>query len=173
MENEERNQILIQINDILYNLESRLSEPSRIEEDLFLGGRRSAHDVEKLSSLGITHVLNCAGKDLGIDQSFYGNEFILKSIEAEDSEDFPIIPKFFEESKEFLIDAHEKKGKVLIACGAGVNRSATICVAYHMWRRQIKVTKAIEEVFQNRKMILSNEGFRGLLVDLAFTFGLI
>lgn len=51
------------MSDILGTMTSSLPPifPVRITEHVFMGSQRNADDIELLGSLGITHVLNCAG----------------------------------------------------------------------------------------------------------------
>jgi protein-tyrosine phosphatase len=58
----------------------------------------------------------------------------------------------------------EKKG-VLVHCVAGINRSATLLIAYLVERRGMSLIDAISLCFQKRPIILTNEAFAVSLVE--------
>jgi len=53
---------------------------------------------------------------------------------------------------------------VLVHCAAGVSRSATLCIAYVMWKERLRVAEAFLAVQSKRTIIDPNEGFREQLV---------
>jgi len=61
---------------------------------------------------------------------------------------------------------------VLVHCGAGVSRSATLCIAYLMRYHGWGVTKAEKYVLEKRKKIAVNDGFRSLLIQLQSALGI-
>ena len=54
----------------------------------------------------------------------------------------------------------EGNEKVLVHCWAGASRSATIVIAYIMWKYKTSVEDAINYVLQKRTQILPNSGFQ-------------
>ena len=56
------------------------------------------------------------------------------------------IAQHFEPSYQFVEEAESEGGKVLIHCGAGASRSATLCAAYLMRVRRWKVKQTLELV---------------------------
>jgi len=163
----EKEEWMDRIGRILWEIRLVREEPSEILPDLFLGGIESAFNPSRLKALQITHILNCAGREIGTEPSFYAGEFVYHSIEASDSFDFPIVPAYAEECLEFALKAEEAKGGLLLHCRAGMNRSAAICILIVMERKGISLLEALQLVFDKRPMILSNEGFREQLLDYA------
>ena len=78
------------------------------------------------------------------------------------------IARYFEESAQFIDDAINGNGKVLVHCLAGVSRSATIVIAYIMSRHKKPADEALKLVCAKRR-IRPNEGFLKQLVKFDFT----
>uniref|UniRef100_A0A8D2ISM1 protein-tyrosine-phosphatase n=1 Tax=Varanus komodoensis TaxID=61221 RepID=A0A8D2ISM1_VARKO len=56
-------------------------------------------------------------------------------------------------------------GRVLLHCQAGVSRSATICLAYLIQSRRVRLEEAFDFVKQRRGVISPNFGFMGQLLQ--------
>ena len=71
--------------------------------------------------------------------------------------DFPNenIFKYFKECIDFI----EKSNKIYIHCAAGASRSATIVIAYIMWKEHKNYNDAFNFVKNKRKLIMPNMGF--------------
>ena len=59
----------------------------------------------------------------------------------------------------------ESSGRVLVHCQAGISRSATICLAYLMMRKRVRLDEAFEFVRQRRSIISPNFSFMGQLLQ--------
>jgi dual specificity MAP kinase phosphatase len=77
------------------------------------------------------------------------------------------IEQYFNQAFEFL-DRMEKENKTcIIHCHAGINRSATIVLAYFMKKMNIKLFDAYEFLSLLRPGIIYNIGFRKQLINYA------
>ncbi|CAJ1355293.1 unnamed protein product [Effrenium voratum] len=115
----------------LSNIERTSSQPAQIMPHLFLGDRDHAVNIKVLQSLGITHVLNCAGATVRTGQDFYRpfgigyTEFV-----AQDEQGYNIM-QHYDLLAGLANSVAAEKGRLFVHCEAGVNRSGSLCVAYH------------------------------------------
>lgn len=56
-------------------------------------------------------------------------------------------------------------GRVLVHCQAGISRSATICLAYLIQSRRVRLDEAFDFVKQRRGVISPNFSFMGQLLQ--------
>jgi len=152
-------------------------EPTRVTDRLWLGSCYDATDVEFLRGEGITHVVNCADR-LPRFETYTVKDSDLRAwivLNADDDPDYPILERHLDSVTEFIDTALlEPDSKVLVHCRAGVNRSATLVLAYAALVGSRGDTRAVgrleafanvfEHVMERRPMILSNEGFYKQLV---------
>ncbi|XP_011660425.1 dual specificity protein phosphatase 3 [Strongylocentrotus purpuratus] len=138
--------------------------------NVYVGGESSAKDKQRLKTLGITHVLNCAhGRKffhVDTDQKFY-DELKIKFLGLGVS-DFPQsnIKQHFDTAFKFMDEAlQHENGKVLVHCVQGYSRSATIAIAYLMVSRNMTAQQAATTVREKRE-IGPNKGFLQQLCDL-------
>lgn len=155
-------------------------EPTHVTDRLWLGSFFDAMDVEFLKGEGITHVVNCADR-LPRFETYTVKEADLRAwivLDADDDRDYPILERHLDTVTEFIDAAlSEPDSKVLVHCRAGVNRSATLVLAYAALvgsrgappssGRLEAFTTVFEHVMERRPMILANEGFYKQLVDWA------
>ena len=127
------------------------SDMNQITENLYLGNIFSALDKEKLESLKIHKVLTVMGT---FSNKYPKNTIIQKIIDIDDCSSSNII-KYFKECLNF-IDGDEK---VLVHCEAGISRSATIIIAYIMWKQKKSYLDAYKFVKSKRGNISPNCGF--------------
>ena len=76
----------------------------------------------------------------------------------EDSEDFDISP-FLEKSFHTIHNHIKNKESVLVACTAGISRSASLCIAYLIRAHGYTYQEAFEKVKSARPFIKPNSGF--------------
>lgn len=59
----------------------------------------------------------------------------------------------------------ESGGRVLVHCHAGISRSATICLAYLIHARRVRLDEAFDFVKRRRQVISPNLAFMGQLLQ--------
>ena len=127
----------------------------KITEKVFLGDWVDAADEEKLLKNNIKRVFSCNGylslkyKDKTIEQNI---------IQLDDSPQTNII-QYFKEAIKFIDDSE----KVFVHCFAGVSRSATLVIAYFMWKNRLSFQESFDMV-KSHRLIGPNEGFRKQLL---------
>ena len=89
----------------------------------------------------------------------YKREFEYKTLSLTDVSTTNILP-VFKESLEYLDDCISNDGAALVHCYAGISRSATICIAYLMWRENLSLGAAYSLVHDARSIVQPNDGFR-------------
>ncbi|XP_054168413.1 dual specificity protein phosphatase 1-like [Oppia nitens] len=138
---------------------SEQAEPVEILPYLYLGSEYHASCKAMLKNIGITALLNVSHTC----PNHFQDCFIYKSIPIEDSksEDISI---WFSEAIDFIDCVRNSNGKVLIHCHAGISRSATICMAYLMATKRLRMEEAYEYVKSRRKIISPNFNFMGQLL---------
>ena len=126
----------------------------QISDKVFLGNLQSA-DEENLIENNIKRVLSC----LGCFSPKYKNEAITQKIfDINDGPKSNII-KYFKEAIKFI----DESEKVLVHCLGGISRSATIVIAYFMWKNRITFEESFEFLLDHR-VVGPNEGFRKQLL---------
>ena len=128
---------------------------NQITENLYLGNFLSAR-ADSLKEKGIKKVLSVMDYYI-IPESHKGDNINHKIIKAVDANSCNII-KYFGECLKF-IDGEEK---VLVHCAAGVSRSATVVIAYIMWKQKMNFNDAYNFV-NERRLVSPNPGFRSQL----------
>ena len=124
---------------------------SQITDNLYLGNLFDAQNIQNLLKLGIKKVLSLITDTQLLK---YPDEIEHKLINIDDFPKENIIQYFYE----CLLFIDDNK-KVLVHCFAGLSRSATIVVAYIMWKIQLDYLEAINLVEKIRPSINPNFGF--------------
>ncbi|KAB0407326.1 hypothetical protein E2I00_010930, partial [Balaenoptera physalus] len=115
--------------------------PVEILPFLYLGSAYHAARRDMLDALGITALLNPpCGKDGDLGAA---NGAPLSAPDA----------------------VKDCRGRVLVHCQAGISRSATICLAYLMMKKRVRLEEAFEFVKQRRSIISPNFSFMGQLLQ--------
>ncbi|XP_059910435.1 dual specificity protein phosphatase 2 [Gadus macrocephalus] len=127
---------------------------------LFLGSALHSSRREALAAAGITAVLNVSSTC----PSLYEGELQYLRLNVEDSLHTDI-RACFSQAIAFIDSVKEQGGRVLVHCQAGISRSATICLAYLMHARQVRLQEAYDFVQQRRRVISPNLAFMGQLLQ--------
>ena len=100
----------------------------KIDDKVYLGDCFGADDEGKLKQNNIKRVLSCMGH---LSPVYNDKSIQQKIIELNDSPETNII-QYFKDSIKFI----EESDKVFVHCFAGVSRSATLVIAYFMWKER-------------------------------------
>ena len=124
---------------------------NKITDKIYLGDIDGAREINYLKKQGIKYIINLAGTMFSPE--YEEGLFTRKMIEIMD---FPKenIFQYFKECIEFI----EKADKIFVHCMAGVSRSASIVIAYIMWKEHKKYNEAFSFVKKYR-FIYPNFGF--------------
>ena len=121
---------------------------------LFIGDIYAARNLKLLTSLKISHIVNLSGeKPFFEDQFFYMNIKIADSPRSNIARYFPVT--------NWLIDCAIKGGcNVFVHCAAGKSRSASIVIAYLLFKNKSMTPNAAFEFLRSKRpIVLPNEGF--------------
>ncbi|KAJ6232451.1 dual specificity protein phosphatase 19 [Anaeramoeba flamelloides] len=125
-----------------------------VDHGLFLGNAKGSCDKELLKKHNITHIINVC-----YEPNRFPKDFVYYQHKLYDSNAVFILsefPKFIS----FIGEALKKKGNnVFVHCEKGVSRSATVVLAYIMYKYQINCDQAYQFVQENRPEIQPNKGF--------------
>jgi protein-tyrosine phosphatase len=121
---------------------------SLIIEGLYLGDVSDSGNELLLKKLKINRIL-IVGQELA--PKFKENYKYLK-IEAIETPNYEI-KDYFEQTSDFIDDALAKKENVLVHCAVGMNRSATIVIAYLMKKYQMNLEETLEFVKDKRPIV--------------------
>jgi protein-tyrosine phosphatase len=126
---------------------------SLICENLYLGGFSDAMNLKELKKVGVTHCLTVM---YGVSP-FYPNDFKYINIPVLDV-DMESLEPYFAQTNLFIEDS-VKTGKVFVHCRQGKSRSASIVIAYMMFKYKLKFHEALQAVRAKRPLISPNMGF--------------
>ena len=131
---------------------------NEIVPGLYLGDFASACNVEILKNLKFTHIVTAI---LGVDEMF-PNDFIYLTLPLRDVRSETIFT-VFSDSSDFIRNALQNGGKVLIHCICGVSRSATLVAAYLIKEYGMSADDAIKYIQSKRNVVNPNSGFKSQL----------
>ncbi|EDR24169.1 internalin-A precursor, putative [Entamoeba dispar SAW760] len=125
----------------------------KIIDSLFLGSYANAHNKSYLQEMKITHILT-----IGPLQPIFPELFVYKQINIDDSvkEDISV---YFEECYQFIDQARNSSGAVLVHCAAGISRSASIVIAYLMKKNKWTYEQSYSYTLKCRPIICPNSSF--------------
>ena len=142
----------------------RKKPPHRITSKVYLGNYLSATDYSVLSSLDIGHIVN-ASNHFGNKHKDEGIRYCTVNV---DDVPFADLKRYFQRAIDFVEQAD---GPVAIHCAAGVSRSASIVMAYLMYKHHLNVRQAATVTHSRRSVVSPNPGFLSQLVEYDIELG--
>jgi hypothetical protein len=138
-----------------------MSSFDQVLPGLFIGSYENACDLELINNAGITHIVTVAS-----DLSPHFTEklkYLIISALDNDSEN---LFDSFNSSYEFIQDALESQGKVLVHCLYGISRSSTIVISYLMKKNNWKYQEALNALRSCHPESNPNSNFTTQLLKL-------
>jgi protein-tyrosine phosphatase len=135
-------------------------EINEITPGIFISDFSSACEIEKLQDLGITHIVTAFS---GVDE-MYPDKFKYCTIDVADRK-YHDIKMHFNHCSQFIDDAINGGGKVLVHCWKGASRSAAIIAAYLISKKNYTYASALSLMKEKRGCINPNEGFSQQLME--------
>ena len=126
---------------------------NKVTDKIYLGDINSGKDINFLKEENISSVLSLTG-DIFTPKYPKSLKISQKIINIDDSPKENIL-KFFKECILYI----ENSDKILVHCMAGVSRSATIVIAYLMWKTHASYLETLDFVKNRRNIINPNNGF--------------
>lgn len=128
--------------------------PSEIlPQCLYLGDMENSKSKSQLEELKISHVVTIHSECISFNKPIVCMFFELSD------EPTANIAQYFQPVYEFIQNVEMKRGRVLVHCGAGASRSATLCAAYLMRTRQWDVDYTLKYLKERRNQVNPNRGF--------------
>lgn len=121
----------------------------------------AARSTRTLGENRITHIISACTDAIPAESPASGLRHYRIPVEDRDYDDLLI---WLPSACQFIDEAMKSGGVILVHCGQGLSRSATVVAAYLMWSRRINATQALEEVRRARDQIWPNPGFQEQLV---------
>src|SRR5262245_805035 len=131
--------------------------------NLFIGGLYALYQTDLIAAAGITHVLSVIDYDPLLQEKFKHLKHY--HIRADDDPNEDLL-KRFEEAVRYIDlglqggqeEEGKKEGGVFVHCAMGKSRSATLVVAYLMWKFQLGWKEALEWLCEGRPICDPNLG---------------
>eukprot|EP01095_Lingulamoeba_sp_RSL-Kostka_P012996 TRINITY_DN525_c1_g1_i1.p1 TRINITY_DN525_c1_g1~~TRINITY_DN525_c1_g1_i1.p1 ORF type:complete len:443 (+),score=98.17 TRINITY_DN525_c1_g1_i1:79-1407(+) len=142
-------------------VESLKGTYSLITDNIYMGDKEVAKNFDILKELKITHIINCAG--LVIPNHFEG-DFIYKTLELSDVGNENIFCLFYEVI-DFIENALNNNGRILIHCKCGISRSAAMAICYLMYSQNLTYEEALRDIKYKRPSCEPNASYAIALLN--------
>lgn len=127
-----------------------------ILENIYLGNCKIASNYLFLESIGITHILNCAKEHPNYFE--YCSDIQYKSFPLYDVMN-ENIEQYFDEATEFIENAVQSGGRILIHCHAGISRSSTLLTYYIMKKYSATCEQVLNYIKGIREIVRPNPSY--------------
>jgi len=125
-----------------------------LHKQMYLGAVEHANDLQGLSGLGVTHIINVSAHK----NTFASENFTYLKLNVPDTVQGKLKP-YFESANAFIRECFDQGGKVFVHCHRGMSRSATICIAWLMFDQRVTLEDAYETCKASRNCIRPNDAF--------------
>lgn len=130
--------------------------PGEIIPDLlYLGNWEHAENLSALKDLGVKRIISIHNnpENLQVPKGFQHLKMTVADVHTQD------ITPYFNPSYDYIEEARLANQSVLVHCGAGVSRSASLCIAYLMRRFAWNAARARKHCQSRRSLVNPNDGF--------------
>jgi len=134
---------------------------------LFISNPRYAIQSKLRRSFGITHIINIDNENM-----YFTNDWMRRNNTKVLNTGKPRAAKsYYKTTTQFIEDAIQKNGKVLVICSSGQNKSVAVCISYFLMRHlnPLSLENSIKRVCKARRPVLTDSFYLNQLVDLSFT----
>jgi hypothetical protein len=123
-----------------------------IKDFLYMGSDLVAQDKDKLQANKITHIINSAAD---FSDCYHPKDFKYKCYYVKDTVQEDIECCFYDVI-EFIREAKAEGGRVFIHCIQGISRSATLCLAYIIFDKELTHHEAFARLNEKRPIANPN-----------------
>ncbi len=134
---------------------------SEIEPHLFVGDRASASSPDLLTKLRISHIVTAETQPLS-DEVVHATKAQTFQVPVLDLQDEDLL-QHFDTACDFIEEALNNSGNVLVHCFHGVSRSASIVLAYLVRKQKLDLPSAMNLLKAKRPCACPNPGFQDQL----------
>ncbi|XP_061409163.1 dual specificity protein phosphatase 1-like [Lethenteron reissneri] len=136
--------------------------PVELRPFLLLGSALHSSQHGALRTLGVTALLDVTGREAERAGPAAVMRYLSVPVADSPAADIAV---WFRSAIQFIESERRRGGRVLVFCQAGVSRSATICLAYLMWRSRMRLEEAFAFLKGRRSVVSPNLGFMGQLLQ--------
>eukprot|EP00095_Tigriopus_kingsejongensis_P010223 snap_masked-scaffold78_size404448-processed-gene-3.19 protein:Tk10223 transcript:snap_masked-scaffold78_size404448-processed-gene-3.19-mRNA-1 annotation:"dual specificity protein phosphatase 12" len=134
-----------------------LNSVDQVGDNLFLGDKNAAHDLELIGKLKLTHIVTAELIPLPHMVSSTFPHLAILHIPIPDLPEADLL-SHLDQTTRFIREGVEY-GSVLVHCYHGMSRSAAIVVAFLMRTKHWKLEQALQHIRLSRACVFPNEGF--------------